>query len=258
MAMKSFWDRALFYLTVPKCVCCREKLDIEDIALCAECLREYENIKLLSDCSRCARIMQKCLCVNDYLDRHYVHKLVKIFRYRRPEGPNDRIPSNELIYNIKRGYRRDLLEFIVSELEIALNNSIDCSGYIITNVPRKRSRALKYGIDHSEKIAKALSARLGIEYVKLLYSTSRKPQKKTFGVNRISNATFDYYKRLKDVKGRKILLLDDIVTTGASMGNCAMLIKGLGVKEIVGVCISVAYKDKIADLIRGRNKKARA
>lgn len=243
MDKMTFYDKLLYYLTVPKCVCCRSKLRIDDLALCGDCLKEYENIKA-SDCSLCARVMNRCVCVNEYLDRHFVHKLIKVFRYRRPEGPNDRIPSNELIYNIKRGQRRDLVEFIVNEVAEAIVSSIDADKYVISNVPRKKSRALKYGLDHSEIIAKALAKRLGIDYVKLLLSSSKKPQKKTYGEQRIVNATFDYVRRPIDVKGKHILLFDDIVTTGASMGNSAMLIKGLGAKEVVGVCLSVAYKDR--------------
>ena len=254
MDKKSFFEKALFYLTAPKCVCCKKRLNIEEPALCFECIREYVNIKL-SDCSRCAKVMEKCLCVNDYLDRHYVHKLVKVFRYRRPEGANDRIPPNELIYNIKRGYRRDLVKFIVDELYVAVINSIDPSDYIITNVPRKRSRILKYGIDHSAVIAKTLARRLKIKYVKLLNSTSKKMQKKTQGADRISNATFDYARGVRNIKNEKVLLFDDIVTTGASMGNCAMLIKGLGAKEIIGICMSVAFKDKFTPLNQGRNAR---
>ncbi len=243
MNIKEFYNSALYYLTVPKCVCCREKLEISDSALCKNCLKEYKNIKE-SNCSLCSKMMSKCICVNDYLDKHFVHKLVKVFRYRQPENPNDRIPSNELIYNIKRGNRRDLVAFITDELQNAVINSIDYKKYIISNVPRKRSRALKYGLDHSVVIAKALASRLGIEYLKTLKSVSVLPQKKTSGEERIKNAQFDCLRKSPDLRGKRILLLDDIVTTGASMGNAAMMIKGLGAKEIVGVCLSVAYKDK--------------
>ena len=69
-------------------------------------------------------------------------------------------------------------------------------------------------------------------------------QKKTHGEERIRNALFDYRKGIPDIKGKRVLLVDDIVTTGASLGNSATLIKGLGVKSIVGVCIGVTYKDK--------------
>ena len=140
--------------------------------------------------------------------------------------------------------RRDLLDFITDELADAVRANMDCEGFLVTSVPRKRSRILKYGFDHSEEIARCLASKLGLEYVKLLTSSSAKPQKKVSGTERIKNAKFNYVKRLPDVKGRRILLVDDIVTTGASIGNSAALIRGLRPKEIVGVALSVAYKDK--------------
>ena len=243
MNIKELYKKAMYYLAVPKCVCCREILDADDTALCKECFKDYKNTKL-SNCSLCSNVMSRCTCSNGYLERHYVKRLVKIFRYKPPTGPNHRIAANELIYNIKREKRRDLLELITDELADALNSGVEYSGYAVTNVPRKRSRVLKYGHDHSEEIARLLAKKLGLEYVKLLKSNSAKPQKKTHGDERLKNARFDYLKKLPDVKGKRILLVDDIVTTGASMGNSAMLIKGLGAKEIVGVAISVAYKDK--------------
>ena len=68
--------------------------------------------------------------------------------------------------------------------------------------------------------------------------------KKNISGERIKNARFNYVKNPPDVKGRRILLVDDIVTTGASLGNSAALIRGLHPKEIVGVALSVAYRDK--------------
>ena len=243
MDINKIYNSALYYLTVPKCVCCRERLDIDDKALCKDCLKEYRNIKL-SNCSICSLPLEKCSCVNDFLDRHYVHKLVKLFRYKQPAHPNDRMPANELIYNIKRTNRRDLLSFITDELVSAIENTVDYKKFIITNVPRKTSRVTKYGLDHSAEIAKSIAKRLNIKYVKTLKSTSKKPQKKTHGDERLKNAKFDYLRKSPEIKGKNILLVDDIVTTGASMGNSAMLLHGLGVKRIVGVCLSIAYRDK--------------
>ncbi len=254
MNIKNLYNKALFYLTVPKCVCCREKLEIDERALCKSCFSEYENIKG-ANCSVCSKVFSECSCVNDYLDRHFVHKLIKVFRYRHPDNPNDRIPSNELIYNIKRVNRRDLLEFLTDELEAAVRSSnIDFKQYIVTSVPRKRDRILKYGHDHAELIAESLAGRLGIEYIKTLRALPGEPQKKMKTEERLKNARFEYPKSMPKIKGRRVLLFDDIITTGASMGNSATMIHGLGAKEIIGICISIAYKDKYIPFARPENR----
>lgn len=241
--MKEFVKNLLFYMTVPKCVCCKEKLEKSDRALCGKCLKEYEKTKNRS-CSVCFKKLNECKCPNEYLEKHAVHKLVKVFRYKPSEDPNEKLAANELIYNVKRVKRRDLIDFISDEVINVVKNSFKYDGCVITNVPRKQSRVLEYGLDHSEEISKAIAKKLDIQYVKLLKSKLKAPQKKVHGEERIKNAEFDYLKKHPSVRGKRVILFDDIVTTGASMGASAMLIKGLGAKEVLGACVAIAFKDK--------------
>lgn len=244
MDIKNIFKRIIYYLSVPKCIKCSEILDFEDKALCKSCLREYYEIKQ-KKCSECKKLYSECLCVNDYLFNRKVHKLVKIFRYKPPATPNERISANELIYQLKRNYRKDIVDFLSDELV----NSIKASGikyekFLITNIPRSKARVVKYGLDHSEKIAKALAKKLNIEYIKILKSNSKKAQKKTFGDERYSNVSYSLIDEGINLEGEKIFILDDIVTTGASMGQAGILIKSLGAKQIVGIAVAIAYKDK--------------
>ena len=240
----SIYKDILFYLSVPRCVCCQKRLDKDERALCHSCFSEYLETKRLSRCSHCLKNFSECLCPNDYLEKHCVHKLIKLFRYKPSESPDERIPANQLIYIAKRNKRVDLFDFLSDELCHLIKASIDYDGCVITSVPREKKRVNKYGFDHSECLAKAIAKKLGLRYEKILKSKSKMAQKKTHGEERIRNALFDYRKRIPDIKGKRVLLVDDIVTTGASLGNSATLIKGLGVKSIVGVCIGVTYKDK--------------
>ncbi len=155
------------------------------------------------------------------------------------------VPSNELIYKAKRNYRRDLTDFMANELFMSIAALIpDYSEYVITSVPRARRRVVKYGYDHSEALARALALRLGIQYVKVLRSKQTSAQKLSESKEaRISNARFDYANN-NDLPSQKLFLVDDIVTSGASMGNCAMLLRGKDAKVIVGVCLGIAFKDK--------------
>ncbi len=242
MVLKDCVKKLLFYMTVPKCVCCGEKLDIDDRALCKNCLKEYEASKN-NVCSICFKQLTCCKCSNKYLKAHMMPSLTKIFLYKPSSDPNEKIPSNQLIYVIKRVRRKDLLDFISEEMIYSIKNSLNYENFVVSNVPRKRSRVLKYGFDHSKEIAKAISKKLGLTYVKLLKSESKVPQKKLHGEDRIKNAKFDVLKRQCSVKGKRVLLIDDIVTTGASMGASAMLIRALGAKEVVGACLAIAYRD---------------
>ena len=241
--MKEFVRGSFFYMTVPKCVCCRTKLDRADKALCGECIKKYELTKD-SICSLCFKKLCECKCANEYLENHMVRRLVKVFRYKPSDNSEEKVPANELIYNVKRVKRRDLIDFMSGEVADAIKKSLKYEECVITNVPRKRSRVLEYGLDHSEEIARAIAKKLDIKYVKLLKSKLKTPQKKVHGEARIKNAEFDYLRRPPSVSGKRVIVFDDIVTTGASMGASAMLIKGLGAKSVYGACMAIAFKDK--------------
>lgn len=239
MKFKTIKDRILFYLSVPKCVGCKTRLSINDKALCPSCLLEYKDV-LLRNCSICAKPLNRCSCTNRHLDSHYIHKLVKVFRYVR----RDSLPSNNLIYSLKRDNRRDVLEFLRDELCDAISHTVkNPESCVFINVPRRREAIVKYGIDHAKLLAKAVAKKFSAQYYQPIVSKTKKAQKKTIGKERLENAQFVLKTRAKDLSGKTVIIVDDIVTTGSSMGACAMLIRGLGAKRIMGAAISVAYKD---------------
>jgi ComF family protein len=151
---------------------------------------------------------------------------------------------------LKQDNREDVLSFLANELSTALRNSIDFSSgeYIITNVPRRKKAIVNFGYDHAKELAKEVSSRLEVEYVEILKSKSKKSQKSVYGHERIENAKFDYNCPSDlSLKGKCVIIVDDIVTTGASMSNCATLIKALRPKRIIGACLGTAYKEKYID-----------
>ena len=236
---KSLFRKILFYISVPTCTACGDRLDLHDGALCKRCLPEYRELKK-RDCSVCAKPISRCACSNQFLENHYVKRLVKVFRYLKHK---ESAVSNNLIFSLKKDNREDVLSFLSSELEASVRASIpNISEFIITNVPRRKRAIVKFGIDHSALLAKRLAKGLGCEYKKLLKSKSKRPQKTLHGRERIKNVEFD----IKDIslKGKRILVVDDIVTTGASMGSAAALLHAVGAKETVGAALAVAYKDK--------------
>lgn len=240
MNIKEFGRAVLFYISVPKCVGCREKLSINEAAICNNCLEQYEDVKR-RNCSVCGKMLYECECANDYLERHYVKKLFKVFRYVRI----DPLPSNNLIYSLKRDNRKDVLNFLADELFKSLSNEYKVGDNIIfTNVPRRKSAVVKYGMDHSALLAKALAKRFSAEYYQPFISKTLKAQKKLMADERKKNASFSIKRGAHNFDKRTVIIVDDIVTTGASMGAVAMLARALGAKKIVGAAISVAYKDK--------------
>ena len=119
---------------------------------------------------------------------------------------------------------------------------MDFSSFIFTNVPRRKSAVRKYGYDHARELSRRLAKQFGSEHRDLLTSRVKRAQKKLFGRERISNINFDY-KGKYDLGKRNVIIVDDLVTTGASMGAAAMLLKMSGAKRVYGACFAIAYKD---------------
>ena len=246
MKIKEVIARILFYVSVPKCVNCKEKLDYEDIGLCKECYKTYNSHKE-RNCPHCAKALSRCFCSYDKLKAHGIKNLVKLFRYSKTD---ESMPSNYLIYSLKQDNRGDVLSFLSDELADAMKATIDFSKgkYVITNVPRRSKAIINFGYDHARELAIAVSKRLGVEYKELLCSKAKRSQKSVYGHARVENAKFDYRcKKDLSLKGKKVILIDDIVTTGASMSNCATLIRGLGARVIIGACLGTAYKEPYID-----------
>ena len=240
MAESRILRKVLFALSVPKCLACRARLRDEDRALCRSCLQKYMEIKT-RNCSRCSKLLHECSCTNEYLSLHFVKGLAKVYRYRATE---EFATANSIVYRLKRKNRNDALDFLADEIVNSIKASLPefSSDTIVTHVPNRKSAIIQYGFDHAELLGRAVAAKLGLEFMPLLVSLSKKPQKEMHGDARFSNASFDLIAE-PDIRGRDVIVIDDIVTTGASMGNSATLIRALCPRSIYGACIGIAYFD---------------
>ena len=241
MKISELWNRLLYLVSVPKCIYCSEILEYGDKGLCKSCLEQFEK-ELTRDCSRCAKLLNFCTCSNFFLEKQGIKKLVKIYRYSMKEEPTR---GNMLIYSLKRSHRSDVIEFLGDRLCTVIRQSVDLSSNpIIASVPRRKESIRKYGYDHAKLLAERVAKQLGLDYTSILISESKKAQKELSKEERFHNAKVKVKnKKIKDIKGREVILIDDIVTTGASMAASGKALKRLGAKKVIGATISIAYKD---------------
>ena len=118
---------------------------------------------------------------------------------------------------------------------------------IITWVPISAKRLKKRGFDQGQLLAERLSSELDIPVVPLLKKIrDNPPQSGIVGhAHRKANVLGVYVSTAPETLcGKRILLLDDILTTGATAGECARVLLTAGAKEVNLATLAVASHDK--------------
>lgn len=106
---------------------------------------------------------------------------------------------------------------------------------LLTFVPISFQRRRKRGFDQVELLADKVGAELGITPVATMKKLrNNKPQSHITGDAQRRANVLGAYAMLPnvDVRGKRILLLDDIVTTGATAGEAARILLTAGAKEV--------------------------
>ena len=105
---------------------------------------------------------------------------------------------------------------------------------VITCVPISPLRLRTRGYDQSAEMAKYLSKQWDIPFEPVLGRRMlSRMQSKLQAEQRWDNARKSFYlRRNTDLKGKHVLLVDDIVTTGASISCCAALLRKAGAQTI--------------------------
>lgn len=116
---------------------------------------------------------------------------------------------------------------------------------VLTWVPISFLRRWKRGFDQSAVLAEAVARELGCQAQPVLRKVrhNRRQSRLHSSAKRRANVLGAY--RVKDasqVRGKRILLLDDIITSGATVSECAKTLLAAGAKEVI--CAAIAAADK--------------
>ena len=110
----------------------------------------------------------------------------------------------------------------------------------LTYVPLHKSRQRSRGYNQSEHLAERIAELYGIECEALLDRIrNTKSQTTQSAAGRIANVAGAFKLREGvDVRGRRIAIVDDIITTGATILECASVLEAAGAVEIILVCFA--------------------
>lgn len=238
--------RALFF--PPKCLSCGELFafrgtDGQKIpVLCDDCEKQWKS-ETLDTCAECGRAVSLCTCPTEELRRAGCGSYRKLVYYR--QGKRKSVPSR-LIYRMKNTPNHRCTAFLAEELLSAvkqwrMEDGLEPSNAIFVYIPRGKRAEMETGTDQAKQLARALSEQTGIP---LLAAVRRKigknrPQKQLKLADRRRNAK-EAYRLAKGIRldGKTVILVDDVVTTGATAAVVTKLLRRIGAERIL--CLSVA------------------
>lgn len=239
MRAREFFER---FILTRKCPACGILLSYDERAeaFCPECRMRWDVLKT-KECKICGRAMCECICMTKTLSDSGAlchHKLVAYTA--------DSVVHNTVSF-IKRNENERISGFLAEQMYLVLRAdtelpTIDESSAIITFVPRGARSVLKYGVDQSRELAMALSRVSGIPFAQTVRRVKGgKEQKNLTAAERKKNVKklFAPHEDTEaSVGGRTVILVDDVVTTGASMSAAVHHLIRARVGAVI--CLSVA------------------
>lgn len=202
------------------CSGCREILSEHEIVLCLQCRHK---LPLAS------HHLNKSPEMKDiFYGRFVAENATALFQFQK-KGI-----TQELMHNLKYRGQKQISNFfgkwLGSELsEISEYNNID----LVIPVPLHRQKLKKRGYNQVEGFGREIAKALKIEYcddvlVKVSKTSSQVFKKR---LTRFNSEEIFKVQNTELIVNKHILLVDDIVTTGATLENCAsQLLKGSNVK----------------------------
>lgn len=219
-----------------KCVCCGSGILLRENCLCAKCFGEIEDVRNV--CTLCSGSMidGECVICSDrefFLDRN-----ITLSEYTGV--------MKEILHNYKFNSRKRLSKHLAC---LAYLKMLECdiSFDIVTSVPISREKKWKRGFNQSEIIAKDLADRLNVKYFSTLRERSGFMIQKKLGYRDRFLNVLDRYEvnNRKTVENKRLLIVDDVITTGATINECARILKSFGSIEVYSLTIAGAVVKRL-------------
>lgn len=207
----------LIFPTRHICLLCKEKSENREGYICKDCYRNLEILDKEID-----------------IDSPYIKRVYYSISYNR--FVREKIKDYK--YNGKNYLYKPFSEIMIKTIKNKnMDNDIDGIIYVPTH---RRKEALR-GYNQAELLAKYISKKLskpllGDSLIKIKWT---KEQSHSNKIDRIINLKNSFQvKNSNIIENKRILLIDDIITTGATMEECSKVLINAGAKEVVGLALT--------------------
>ncbi|MBE6544348.1 MAG: ComF family protein [Ruminococcaceae bacterium] len=215
----------------PKCVKCCAYTEM-DACLCPKCLELWEKEKA-GKCNKCGRAHTKCTCLINY-DESRLFSVFHLAEYKR-----DTV-AGQLVYKMK-GDHGPVVRFLAKELYERLQGRQDFSEAVLTYVPRRREAIRSNGSDQAYELAMELGRLSEKEVHTFIIRQGNHAQKDLNSEQRHQNVRKSYFineKCAELIKGKRIFIVDDIITTGSTVNYLAELLLDRGAMSVSAISVA--------------------
>jgi len=169
--------------------------------------------------------------------------------HRRDDQPDKVIapfdfsgPLRELIHQLKYEDVTNIVEPLSSEMAHLAKMIPDNRKFVFTYIPLTRKRLLERGYNQSEMIAEAVSDILKVPSTGLLTRVEGQlTQVQSGDRKRRRQNVKGVFKIKKDVEiPENVILVDDVITTGATVEEATRVLKKAGVKKVIVLALALA------------------
>lgn len=228
----------------PRCPVCDGILYTDDVPkrpkICPECLL---SISIISPpyCMKCSKPLEddlRELCQDCERKKHVFTRGVAAFSYSKAMKRS----MYGFKYNNRREYGKYYSEIIWEKFGKTI---LSWNADVLVPVPLHSARLRKRGYNQAQVLAKELSVLSGIKVDENILTRVKntKPQKELSDKERNNNIESAFQIRINDLKYNKVILVDDIYTTGATINESAKVLLNSGVGKVyfITACIGNGF-----------------
>lgn len=230
MRVLSFlWYGLLDILFPPKCALCGRLLTGDETDLCGKCRLTAPDFPILPEKEH----------PNQKTKLQFLDSTTAVWYYKGK--------TREAILNLKFHGRTDLAAPLGRQLAMKLLRAYPDGFDLVTWAPVSRLRKFRRGYDQGQLIARTVAAELGLPAVGLLKKVrNNRPQSTLTEDARRKNVVGVYrFSGKMPVAGLRVLLVDDVFTTGATAEECARVLREAGAESVR--CGTVAAAARSSD-----------
>lgn len=227
--LRGLTEQTLELLSPTRCAGC----EAPGVLVCDACLRDMARINPVHACTRCGAPYGSLLCTECQGDEVELDRCLAAVVF---DGPPARI-----VRAYKDGGERRLSSEIAhimfrSAREAELTAPVRYGGMLsqvdaVTFVPVTASAYRRRGFDHMEAIARDFADAGGLPLLDALVKHGSLDQRDLAREERLASSR-GQYEVVAPVGGMRLLLLDDVITTGATMNAAAHALKCAGAVRV--------------------------